>query len=221
MKKDVKKLGIVFKSINEAHVNRMRKFYLATVEIAQIKVNLANETKPIKEQIAKTIERRNKAIDSGLSIEEASVKHNTIELERKLAKLQNEAKTAIQNQNVIIMGKDRKTDSGVKVRDMGSYDMIPSCMYDHYVKYIAKGKSGDFRNSIRQWLYAVCGIDFKENSKEVNKCLELFTARIGAKKAKCADIVSGGSLTVSMKEKAFKDIFLSVWVDILRDGDVM
>lgn len=221
MKKEVKKMEKIFTNISESHVNRVRKFYFATVEIATIKKQLADNTKPLKEQLAKTIEKRNKAIDNGLSIEEATVKYNTTEIERKLAKLQNEAKTAIQNQNVIIMGKDRKTVSGVKVRDMGSYDMIPSCMYDSYVKFITKGKAGDFRKSIKQWLYAVCSIDFAENSKEVNKALELFTARIGAKKSKVSTIVDGGNLTTTMKEKAFKDLFLCVWVDILRDGDVM
>lgn len=221
MKKEVKKMEKVFTSINEVHVNRMSKFYLATLQIATIKDKLAKDTKPLKEQIASTMEKRNKAIDNGMKVEDATVKYNTTEAERKLAKLSNDTKTEIAAYKVQIEGKTRKTESGIKVHDMGSYDMIPSCMYDSYVKFITKGKAGDFRKSIKQWLYAVCGIDFAENSKEVNKALELFTARIGAKKSKNADIVSGGSLTTSMKERAFKELFLSVWVDILRDGGVM
>lgn len=187
---------INFSKMSEEARTQLENFKTNTIAYAKEDLRYKAEIKPFKEELNIVLEKREKALENGLTVDEVTKQFSRVEIDNEIRKALHNHKTIIEPINKSI----HKT-----------YKFIPDKMYNAYVKKITQQKRGDFLAVITEFLSNL-GIEGCTQG-QISKFSETMSDMFGAQLARSKTITEKNIFISAMSQKRFNKLFMAVFCD--------
>ena len=188
---------INFSKMNEEATKQVKLFKDAIIALAQEDLRHKAVADSLKKELEAITTKRQEAIVSGMSIDEATRTYSRVEIDNKIRK-ESDDHTSI----------TKPLNEQIKA----AYAFIPEGMYEAYVKRVTELKTGDFLAAIEAFLNNLGIEECKQG--QIRKCAENMILHFGAKCATSKKIANDDTFVMAMAKVTFNKLFMLVFCEL-------
>lgn len=189
---------VIFNTMKASAIESMSQFHQALFVLRKLRKDFTDQKKAIDEEIAKTLDNRKKAIESGMNEEEAVRQYDIAQFYRDQTAL----KEAYQ-----------RTCKPWKEQSKKALELIPESTHKSYCEAMDKGEMAGLTKAVEQFCQNIGATN--QGGSAVSKMATKIAVRCAGRKKATGKDAEEGKYTANKSKRAFNELFMLVLIEYL------